>query len=152
MGKKQIKEQTAEEAIKSGEVVEKAILKSAASGKQSSKKVTNGRVYIKASYNNTVVTVTDEKGDVLAWASAGSLGFNGPKKATPFASSKVIIALAEKLKKMGLVNLRIFVNGIGGGRDSAIRSLANQGFNIMTLKDVTPVPHNGVKPPKVRRV
>jgi small subunit ribosomal protein S11 len=152
MGKKQIKQQTDEEAIKSGETVEKAILKSASSGKQSSKRIENGRIYIKATYNNTVITVTDEKGDVLAWASAGSLGFSGPKKATPFASSKVIMALVEKLKKAGLISLRVFVNGIGGGRDSAIRSLANQGFNIVSIKDITPVPHNGVKPPKVRRV
>jgi small subunit ribosomal protein S11 len=89
---------------------------------------------------------------VLGWASAGSLGFSGPKKATPFAASKVVAALAEKLKKSGLGDVDIFVNGVGSGRDSAIRSLSNQGFNILSIRDVTPIPHNGPRPKKVRRV
>lgn len=111
-----------------------------------------GRAYINATYNNTVVSVTDQKGNVLAWATAGSLGFAGPKKATPFAASKIVAVVAEKLKAMGITELELFVKGIGGGRDSAIRSLANQGFQITTLKDVTPIPHNGPRPPKIRRV
>lgn len=114
--------------------------------------IDKGRAYIAASYNNTVVSVTDTGGNVLAWATAGSLGFNGPKKATPFASSKIIAVIAEKLKAFGVTELEVFVKGIGGGRDSAIRSLANQGFQISALHDVTPLPHNGPKPKKTRRV
>ena len=149
MGKKQVKKETVEQAIKSSEAVEQAMLKSS---KQVSKKIENGQVFIKATYNNTLITVTDESGNVVAWASAGSLGFAGPKKATPFAASKVVVALVEKLKKSGPTNVRILVNGVGGGRDSAIRSLANQGFNILSIKDVTPIPFNGPRRPKVRRV
>jgi small subunit ribosomal protein S11 len=89
---------------------------------------------------------------VLAWASAGSLGFGGPKKATPFASSKVIGALVEKLKATGPSTIDIIVKGVGGGRDSAIRSFINQGFTILSIKDATPIPHNGPRSRKVRRV
>lgn len=110
------------------------------------------RVYVSASYNNTVVTVTDLKGGVIAWATAGSLGFNGPKKATPFASSKVVATLTEKLKQKKITDLEILVKGSGGGRDSVMRSFVAQGFNIGSFKDVTPIPHNGPKAKKVRRV
>lgn len=151
MGKKQIKTESTDQVIKEGEAVEKAILKSAGqiSG---AKKIDTGRLYIKSTYNNTLISVTDENGNLVAWGSAGSLGFNGPKKATPFAASKVIAALVEKLKKSGPINVKIFVNGVGGGRDAAIRSLSNQGFNILSINDITPIPHNGPRPPKVRRV
>ncbi|MDO8429877.1 MAG: 30S ribosomal protein S11 [bacterium] len=124
----------------------------AKAAKSSSKRLDKGNVYISASYNNTLITVTDERGNTVAWASAGSLGFSGPKKATPFAASKVVSAIAEKLKKTGLSNLDVFISGVGSGRDSAIRSFANQGFNISSIKDVTPIPHNGPRPKKVRRV
>jgi len=150
MGKKTIKTQTAEEAIKEKQKTEAAVAK--ASEKIASKKFENGRVYINASYNNTLITVTDDRGNMLAWSSAGSLGFSGPKKATPFAASKVVAAIAEKLKKSGPANVNVFVSGVGGGRDSAIRSLSNQGFNLLGIKDVTPIPHNGPRPAKVRRV
>jgi small subunit ribosomal protein S11 len=99
-----------------------------------------------------VITVTDIQGNVLAWASAGSLGFSGPKKATPFASSKVIEALVEKIRATGPQDIHVIVKGIGSGRDSAIRSLINQGFNLLSIKDATPVPHNGPRPAKTRRV
>lgn len=114
--------------------------------------VESGRIYIRSSYNNTVMTVTDETGNVLAWATSGALGFSGPKKATPFAASKVTAAIAEKIAKTGPHRVEILVSGIGPGRDSAIRSLANQGFDIISIRDVTPIPHNGPKPPKPRRV
>jgi len=151
MGKKKIikAEETAQRAIKESEVIESAALKA---GKTVSKKIDRGRVYVKATYNNTIITVTDDKGSVIAWASAGALGFSGPKKATPFAASRVVATLAEKLKKSGPTEISIFVNGVGGGRDSAVRSFINQGFNILSLTDVTPIPHNGPRPPKVRRV
>lgn len=150
MGKKKVIQQTQEEALKEKEVLEQNIAKT--SGRTSAKKLMRGNVYIGASYNNTIITVTDEKGDVVAWASAGSLGFSGPKKATPFAASKVVAAIAEKLKKTGLADLNVFVSGVGSGRDSAIRSFGNQGFNILAIRDLTPIPHNGPRPKKVRRV
>ncbi len=145
MGKKKVIHKSGDQVAAGAEVGVKAV-------KEVSKKIDTGRVYIHASFNNTLITVTDDKGGALAWSSAGQLGFNGPKKATPFAASKVVAALAEKLKKSGPVNVNIFVNGVGGGRDSAVRSLANQGFNVLSIKDVTPIPHNGPRPPKVRRV
>jgi small subunit ribosomal protein S11 len=110
------------------------------------------RVYVNASYNNTVITVTDPIGNVLTWASAGAIGFSGPKKATPFAASKIIAIIAEKLKNIGVTSLEVYLKGIGGGRDSAVRSLVNHGFTVTALRDVTPIPHNGPRPRKVRRV
>lgn len=150
MGKKKVTTQSGEQTPKDKGAVEAAAPKAAAAKK--SKKIQQGRVYVNASYNNTVVTVTDATGNVIAWASAGSLGFGGPRKATPFASSKVIAAIAEKLQGNGPQDIDILVKGIGSGRDSAIRSLINHGFNILSIKDVTAVPHNGPRPPKVRRV
>lgn len=150
MGKKKVAVETTEEAIKKSEEMNAAAVKSG--GKEASKKVVKGKAFIHASFNNTLVSITDEKGNVLAWASAGSLGFAGPKKATPFAASKVVAALAEKLRKSGLMDLEVFVSGVGGGRDSAVRSLNNQGFNITAVHDVTPIPHNGPRAKKVRRV
>ena len=150
MGKKKVAKQDSTELLQESAAMESAV--TSASSKKVRKKLINGRVYVKASYNNTVVTVTDDKGNVVAWSTAGALGFKGPKKATPFAASKVVGALTEKLKKAGLENVTIYFNGIGGGRDSAIRSFANQGFTIRSIHDVTPVPHNGPKPKKARRV
>ncbi len=124
----------------------------AASSAKKIKKVLSGKVYINASYNNTIVSVTDEKGNIIAWATAGSLGFSGPKKATPFAASKIMSVIIEKLKASGTADLNVIVKGVGSGRDSAVRSLLNQGFNINSIKDVTPVPHNGPRPAKTRRV
>lgn len=124
----------------------------ASAPKKASRKVDQGRVYINASYNNTLMSVTDEKGAVVAWTTAGALGFSGPKKATPFASSKVVAAIAEKIAKTGPFKVDVYVSGVGSGRDSAIRSLINHGFDILSIRDVTPVPHNGPKRPKVRRI
>lgn len=149
MGKKKVTTQSGEEALKEGAAIDAAVAKA---GGKKSKKVEKGKVYVNASYNNTVVTVTDTAGNVLAWASAGSLGFSGPKKATPFASSKVIAAIVEKIHATGPKEIDVIVKGIGSGRDSAIRSLINEGFTLNSIKDVTPIPHNGPRPPKVRRV
>ena len=150
MGKKKIGTEVTTEAINQAGAVETAV--AAASVKTVGKKFDSGRVYVKASYNNTIISVTDEAGNLVAWSTAGSLGFKGPKKATPFAASKIVAALAEKLRKAGLVNITIYLNGIGGGRDSSIRSFVNQGFNVLGIQDVTPIPHNGPKPKKVRRI
>ncbi len=150
MGKKKIGKEDQGTALQEASKVDTAVAQAAE--KVVSKKADRGNVYVKASYNNTLISVTDEKGNLLFWSSAGALGFTGPKKATPFASSKIIAALAEKLKKAGMTNVTVYLNGIGGGRDSSIRSLANQGFNILAIHDVTPIPHNGPKPKKVRRI
>lgn len=145
MGQKKVTNKTVE-AAKGPEAIKTV------STKRESRKVSSGIVYIKASYNNTIITITDDKGGVLAWATAGSLGFSGPKKATPFAASKIVAAIGEKVAKTGPVDIEVIVSGVGSGRDSAIRSLANSGFNILSIKDVTPIPHNGPKPPKSRRI
>ncbi len=121
-------------------------------GKTSSRKIESGTVYVNATYNNTLITVTDASGNVVAWSSAGAMGFSGPKKATPFASSKVAMTVIEKIKKNGPFNVHIVVKGVGSGRDSAVRTFAAQGFSIISVKDATPIPHNGPRPPKVRRV
>lgn len=115
-------------------------------------KVSRGVAHIQATYNNTIVTVTDEKGGALVWSSAGALGFSGAKKATPFAAARVAEAVSEKLKRIGLQELSIRVSGVGSGRDSAIRAFANQGFVLLSIKDITPLPHNGPRAKKVRRV
>lgn len=148
MGKKKVAEQVGEK----GTAVAGAPVVTSSRASKKRVKMDRGRVYVNASYNNTVITVTDMKGDVVAWASAGSLGFNGPKKATPFAASKIIAVIAEKLKDTGVRELEVYLKGVGGGRDSAVRSLINQGFMVSILKDVTPIPHNGPRPRKVRRV
>ena len=145
MGKKKVTTQE-------GTPAEAVAAKAAQSAGRKAKRVQEGKVFINATYNNTVVTVTDNGGNVLAWASAGSLGFSGPKKATPFASSKVIAAITEKIQASGPKDIAVIVKGIGSGRDSAIRSLINNGFNVLSIKDATPVPHNGPRPAKTRRV
>jgi len=150
MGKKKVAKQDAKDSLQESEAIQSAAAKSGAKG--TSKKTMRGNVYVKSSYNNTLVTVTDVKGNVMAWSSAGALGFKGPKKATAYAASKIIDTLAEKLRKSGLNEVTCYLSGIGGGRDSAIRSLANQGYTILSIHDVTGIPHNGPKARKPRRV
>lgn len=151
MGKKKIQTQSETELLKETEVLESTQKKAAAQQTRSSR-VEKGRVYIQSTYNNTLITICNAKGDVLAWSSAGSLGFKGPKKATPYAATKTVETLMEKIRKMGLKDVNVFVRGIGSGREAAVRALATFGLNILSIKDVTPVPHNGCRPPKVRRV
>ena len=117
-----------------------------------SKRIAEGRVYISSSYNNTVITLTDSVGNVVSWASAGSIGFKGTKKATPFAASKVAEAISQNVKRLGMQKIAVFVKGVGSGRDSAIRSLVARGLEISSITDVTPIPHDGCRPPKPRRV
>ena len=156
MGKKTVKTQEGDAAAKQTKAAagtaDATATKAAGAARRKAKHVQEGKVYVNATYNNTVVTVTDVTGNVLAWASAGSLGFSGPKKATPFASSKVIAAITEKIQVSGPKDISVIVKGIGSGRDSAIRSLINNGFNILSIKDATPIPHNGPRPAKTRRV
>jgi small subunit ribosomal protein S11 len=115
-------------------------------------KIKEAKIYIFSSYNNTIITLTDIKGNVLAWVSAGSIGFKGTKKATPFAASKVAEVVSEICRKLGVDKVQVMVKGVGAGRESALRSLAARGFDIISIKDITPIPHNGCRPPKVRRV
>lgn len=111
-----------------------------------------GIASIFSSYNNTIISVSDNNGEVLAWSSAGSLGFKGARKSTPYAATQVAKEALEKAKKYGLGEIIISVKGIGPGREAAIRALAGAGLNITALMDNTPLPHNGVRPPKPRRV
>lgn len=149
MGKKKIVKKTAEEVLKEQESFSARQAK--AQTRESLKKLTKGKVYIHSSYNNTVVTLTDDLGNVIAWSSAGAVGFKGPKKATPYAASKVVEGLMGKVRKTGLKKLEVFVRGIGSGRESAIRALAAAGMQLVSIKDVTPLPHNGPRPRKKRR-
>ena len=149
MGKKKVIKQTEEELLKEGDA-SKAPQVGALP--KASRQIAHGRVYIQATYNNTIVSITDEKGNVIAWASSGNLGFKGPKKATPYAASRVSETVVEKVKKTGIADVEVFVKGIGSGRESAVRSLAAHGLNILSIKDITPIPHNGPRPRKVRRV
>ena len=116
------------------------------------RQVATGRAYIKATYNNTIVTFTDQNGNVLSWASAGQCGFKGPKKATPYASTLIVKSASEKVKKYGLKEVAVFVKGIGGGREAAVRALNANGFTVSSIKDITPIPHNGCRAPRPRRV
>lgn len=151
MGKKKIIAQSEEELLQEEQKLASAQKK--ASEKATAKGgVSFGQVHIKSTYNNTVITVTDDKGNVLIWSSAGSLGFRGPKKATPYAASKVVETVFEKMKKNPLKKVDIFVKGIGTGREAAVRAIAAKGVEILSIKDLTPVPHNGCRPPKIRRV
>lgn len=114
--------------------------------------VANGVAHIQATYNNTIVTLTDLNGNVLASASAGQCGFRGPKKSTPYAAGIIVRSAMEKLTDVGLKNVNVRISGVGFGREAAIRALAAHGLNIGSIKDVTPVAHNGPRPRKARRV
>jgi small subunit ribosomal protein S11 len=110
------------------------------------------RAYILSSFNNTIVNITDERGNTLTWASAGGSGFKGTKKGTPFAAQTAAASAGKKAVDMGVKNVDVFVNGPGAGRETAIRGLQTVGLTIKTIKDITPIPHDGCRPPKARRV
>lgn len=121
--------------------------------KKTSRKVTVGKAYIKSTYNNTIVTLTDLEGNVISWASAGIAGFKGPKKSTPFAAQIITrLAVGKARENYGLEQVSVYVKGVGTGRESAIRALNNNGLIVTLIKDVTPVPHNGCRARKPRRV
>ena len=123
------------------------------SGKKREKKVVpTGHAYIQATFNNTIVTICDTEGNVVCWSSSGSLGFRGSRKGTPFAAQQASATAANKARDMGMRTIEVSVKGPGSGRDSAIRGLQNAGLEIRAIKDVTPIPHNGCRPPKKRRV
>src|SRR5881398_2617216 len=116
------------------------------------KNVTYGVAHIKSSFNNTIVSITDQEGNVIAWASAGQVGFKGSRKSTPFAAQMAAEAAARRAQEHGMRKVDVFVKGPGSGRETAIRSLQAVGLEVGTIQDVTPVPHNGCRPPKRRRV
>jgi len=111
-----------------------------------------GRAYIKSTFNNTVVTITDTNGNALTWASAGTVGFKGTRKGTPFAAQSTAEAAARRAMEMGMKRVDVYVKGPGAGRETAIRSLQAAGLEIASIRDATPIPHNGCRPPKRRRV
>ena len=120
--------------------------------KRERKNVPNGRAYIQATFNNTIITITDLKGDVITWASSGTVGFKGSRKGTPYAAQMAAREAVKKGMEHGLKKVEIFVKGPGSGREAAIRALQAAGLTITGIKDVTPIPHNGCRPPKRRRV
>ena len=153
MGKKKvIVQKVTDDLIKETNDQESAEKKHSSSLMTSKKhSLQSGRAYVQATYNNTIVSLTDDVGNVLAWTSAGALGFKGAKKATPYAASRVVEVVIEKIKKSGVRDVVVYVKGIGSGRESAVRSLVGA-LNVLSISDVTPIPHNGCRPPKVRRV
>ena len=120
--------------------------------KKEKKVVPAGIVHIQATFNNTIVSIADPAGNVVAWSSAGSLGFRGSRKGTPFAAQQASLTAANKVREYGMRSVEVRISGPGAGRESAIRALATAGLEVRAIKDVTPVPHNGCRPPKRRRV
>ena len=125
---------------------------SAKSRKKIIRQVPKGIIYIQSTFNNSIVTITDTQGQTIAWASAGSSGFSGTKKSTPFAAQIAVRKALEKAKNSGLQEVVIKISGVGSGRESAVRAIGGQGIKVTSIKDVTPIPHNGSRPKKVRRV
>lgn len=144
MGKKRI--------ITKGETGAEGGIGAAGGGRGSKTKLETGVLYVQSTYNNTLLTLTDRNGNTVLWSSSGSLGFKGAKKGTPFAAAKVGEALGEKANAAGVREVSIVVTGVGSGRESSIRGFTSKGIGISSIKDMTPVPFNGPRPPKPRRV
>ena len=135
------------------EKTEKKIIKSSYSKKKKIKKnILNGIAYVQSTFNNTIVSIADTNGNVVSWASAGQKGFKGSRKSTPYAAQIAADAAASKALEYGMKTLSVEVKGPGSGRETALRSLQSKGFKILSIKDTTPMPHNGARPPKRRRV
>ncbi|MCL5411990.1 MAG: 30S ribosomal protein S11 [Patescibacteria group bacterium] len=117
-----------------------------------SREITAGRVYVTATFNNTIVTITDLNGNAVAWGSAGSSGFKGARKSTPFAATTAVTDIARKAMGFGLKQVEVYIKGPGAGRDAAIRAIRSAGLDIVAIADLTPIPHNGCRPRKKRRV
>ncbi|MDP4010250.1 MAG: 30S ribosomal protein S11 [Candidatus Spechtbacteria bacterium] len=143
MGKKRVALVEGEESPQKQEAKEE---------KKKKRVLERANIYVQASYNNTQITVSDENGAVVVWTTAGAAGFKGPRKATPYAASKVVDIIFEKLEPMEIKEAHVFAKGIGSGRDSALRALTSRNLNILSINDITPVPHNGCRIKKRRRV
>ena len=115
------------------------------------KTIKSGRIYITATFNNTIITITDENGNTITWGSTGKVGFKGSRKSTPFAATTAISETIDKAKEMGMTEVSVFIKGPGPGRDAALRVLRNAGLKILKIADITPIPHNGTRPRKQRR-
>lgn len=150
MGKKHITETSKEDTIKESEKIDQNLKKDVKV--KSANRIAEGRIYVSSSYNNTIVTLTNSQGQVLASKSAGAVGFKGTKKSTSFAASRVSEAIINVCNKLGMEKVQVFIKGIGAGRESAVRTLVNKGLQVISIKDVTPIPHNGCRPKKIRRV
>jgi len=150
MGKKRVIKKTEEELLQEKEKVEQKLKKEIKV--KTPEKIKRGRLYISSTYNNTLITLTDQKGNTLLARSAGSIGFKGTKKGTSYAGSQVARAMAEACAKMNVKIVDVFVKGIGGGRDSALKTLVGKGLEVESIRDVTPLPHNGCRPRRLRRV
>jgi small subunit ribosomal protein S11 len=120
--------------------------------KRIKKNVPYGRAYVQSSFNNTTITITDEKGNVISWASAGTLGYKGTRKSTPYAAGQAAKKVADEAKMVNMEKIDVFVKGVGSGREQAVRALNSAGLNVVSMKDVTPIAHNGPRPKKPRRV
>jgi small subunit ribosomal protein S11 len=130
----------------------KKVTKKTSPKKKVNRVTENGRVYIAATFNNTLVTITNNKGDALAWSSAGASGFKGTRKSTPYAATTAVEAVAKKVVAEGMKTVEVYVKGPGSGRDSALRAIKSAGLSITQIADVTPIPHNGPRPSKKRRI
>lgn len=146
----ELKQKSATETAE-GEV-KKVVKAKPKKGKKARAQVPQGKAYIQATYNNTIVTLTDPNGNVISWSSAGVNGFKGPKKATPYAASMIVKDAVEKAADTGLREVSVFITGVGQGREGALRALNANGLNVTSIKDITPIPHNGCRPPRPRRV
>ena len=120
--------------------------------KKINKDLSVSKIFINATFNNTMVTATDAKGNTIAWGSGGTMGFKGARKSTPYAATTAVEAVAKKAVAAGVHDVEVYIKGPGSGREAAVRALRNSGFNIKVIADVTPIPHNGCRPPKKRRV
>lgn len=120
--------------------------------KKTKKSVSTGNVYVQASFNNTIVTITDPMGNVICWSTAGAKGFRGSRKNTPFAAQVAAEDAARKAAELGMRSVQVFINGPGAGRESTLRAIQSVGIRVVLIKDTTPIPHNGCRPPKRRRV
>ncbi len=125
---------------------------SAKSKRREKRVVSSGRAYVKSTFNNTIITITDAGGEVLAWASCGSVGFKGTKKGTPFAARLAAESVTKKVLEYGMRRVDVYVKGPGSGRETAIRSLQTAGLEVSSIRDITPIPHNGCRPPRRRRI
>jgi small subunit ribosomal protein S11 len=130
----------------------KETIKSRRKKKLVKKDISQGKIYIQSTFNNTIVTVTDKSGNAVSWASSGSLGFKGTRKSTPYAAQVAAQSAVSKAKAFGLQSVEVFVSGVGSGRESAVRALHGAGLTVTNIKDITPVPHNGPRAKKARRV
>ncbi|MCL1792723.1 MAG: 30S ribosomal protein S11 [Oscillospiraceae bacterium] len=133
-------------------MAKQTIKKTAVKRRRERKNIEKGAAHIKSTFNNTIVTISDVSGNVLSWASGGEMGFKGSRKSTPFAAQQAAEAAAKGAMEHGLKTVEVYVKGPGQGRESAIRSLQSAGLEIIMIKDVTPIPHNGCRPPKRRRM